>query len=88
MLEVLAMTGYEKLLMIIRKQGERAQVNAPELAEMLSDCSLKIRELVLEKEDLLCADHLEGKLRKGDIVLIQRISEEKYVIIERVICFA
>lgn len=82
------MTGYEKLLTVIRKQGKQAQVNTPELAEMLSDCSLKIRELVLEKEDLLCADHLEGKLRKGDIVLIQRISEEKYVIIERVICFA
>ena len=88
MLEVLAMTGYEKLLLIMRGQADKIKSSVPELAEMLSDCSLKIRELVLEKEDLLCADHLEGKLRKGDIVLIQRISEEKYVIIERVICFA
>ena len=88
MLEVLAMTGYEKLLIEMRKQAEKVKGSVPELAEMLSESSLRIRDLVLYKEDLLCADHLEGKLKKGDLVLIQRISEEKYVIIERVICFA
>ena len=44
--------------------------------------------LNLYKEDLLCASHLVGSLQKGDTVLLQRISEEKYVIVERVVCFA
>lgn len=88
MFEVLAMTAYEKLLKQMQNQAKKTLPCIPEIAEMLSENSVRVRNLVLKKEDLLCASHLTGKLTKGDTVLIQRISDEKYVIIERVISFA
>ena len=82
------MNPYEEILEIMVEQGAKRNQKGLELAQMLSENSCKLRKLNVYKEDLLCASHLVGSLQKGDTVLLQRISEEKYVIVERVICFA
>lgn len=57
----------------------------PRLAEMTSTEECDVGDLVLDKEDLLIADHLKGKLKKGDAVLVQRLNDETYAIIGRMV---
>ncbi len=42
-------------------------------------------ELRLDAEDLLCAEHIKDKLNKDDLVLVYRLNDEQYVIIEKVV---
>lgn len=79
------MNAYEKMLMIMREQGKRENPDTPKMAEMASDSTVKMGSLFLDEEDLLVNSNLKGKLEKGDTVLIQKVSEDTYVILAKVV---
>ncbi len=79
------MNGYEKFVKLMRRQGGTNHMPVPRLAEMTSTEECDVGDLVLDKEDLLIADHLKGKLKKGDAVLVQRLNDETYAIIGRMV---
>lgn len=89
------MNGYEKIIATIRKNAKEVAPSEMSLAVMTGPVSCSKGELSLDRDDLLIAEHLltgymAGEesyippLRAGDTVVIKRISEEKYVILERV----
>ena len=69
----------------MREQGAVNNPKMPQLATMTSEKSCDIGDLELEHDDLLMAAHLVGKLTSGDIVLVQRLNEKKYAVIERLV---
>lgn len=90
------MTGYEKIIRLMRENAIKSLPHDIEIATMTSETSCAKGDLVLERDDLLIAEHLltgylkpdesvVSPLKKGDKVIIKRLSDEKYVIIERVI---
>lgn len=80
------MNGYEKLIKTMRAEADRDRNAFPlKLATMTAKDKCSFGGLELDSDDLLVADHLDGKLEKGDDVLIARVSKEKFVIIERVV---
>ncbi len=79
------MNGYEKIIDLMRQQGAVRNLPAPRLAEMAGVAECDVGNMKLEREDFLVAEHLKGNLMEGDTVLIQRVSEEKYAIIEKLV---
>lgn len=79
------MNGYEQIITLMRQQGCIGNLPVPRLAEMTAETKCDIGDLVLDNDDLLVADHLKGKLKKGDTVLVQRVNDETYAIIERLV---
>lgn len=80
------MNGYEKLIKTIRQEGKRNQKPYPiRKAVMTAETKCSFGSQELEEEDLMVAHHLKGNLVKGDTVLITKISEECYVILEKVV---
>ena len=79
------MNAYEKMLMIIREQGKKGNPDTLKMAEMASDSTVKTGTLILDEEDLLVDSNLKDKLEKGDTVLIQKVSEDTYVILAKVV---
>lgn len=79
------MNGYERIIKLMREQGKVNAVQAPKLAEMTGEAECDIGGVKLDREDLIVAEHLKGKLKKDDVVLVQRINEETYAIIERMV---
>lgn len=80
------MNAYEKMLKIIREQSAKSTSSSPlRLAEMQTSTSCTIGSLPLDAEDLLIAEHLKGKLKKGDAVLVQKVSSDHYVILAKVV---
>lgn len=96
MFEVLEVNAYEKIVFQMRSEGARKNEKGVFLGKMSGATSVNVSGLVLERDDLLFAQHLltgyvsangekiEG-LKKGDTVLLKRLSDEKYAVIERVI---
>ena len=79
------MNGYEQIIKLMRKQGGVNNPPVPQLAEMTGAAECDIGDLILDNDDLLVADHLKDELKKGDTVLVQRVDDETYVIIERLV---
>lgn len=79
------MNAYEQIIDLMRKQGGVNNLPVPRRAEMTASTKCDIGDLVLDSDDLLVADHLKGELKKGDTVLVQRIDDETYAIIERLV---
>lgn len=89
--------GYEKLLGIIKKVNSKKQNIY--IGTMQSGDTCKINSLLLEREDLYISEHLVtgyviekndeyqqvGELKKGDIVLVIRISDDKFCVLERIV---
>lgn len=73
--------GYEKMIACISKLNESRQEIY--LATMDTSTTLHINELALDKEDLLKNDCITD-LKEGDTVLVAKINDEQYVIMERV----
>lgn len=93
------MTSYQKILNIMRSQGAKDNEKGVRLAEVGDNLSVTSGGLTLEKDDLLFASHLisgyldqNGQpvepLKKGEAVLIKRLNDDKYAVIERVIDIA
>lgn len=80
------MDGFEKLIKVIRSEANRNRDAYPvKLGYMKENNCCMAAGLELEPEDLMVAEHLEGKLEKDDVVLVVQISEGMFAIIERVV---
>lgn len=81
------MNGYEKLINIMRGEASRNNVKYPvKIAVMTSQTTCTYGNMELDAEDLLFAEHLtKTTLKKGDVVLIVKVSEDRYALIERVV---
>lgn len=79
---------YAEMLNLMRSQGKIDNPTTLQLGEMQSSDSVLIDDLLLESEDLYIADYLAGSdgLKKGDIVAVQKLSDDDmYVILARVV---
>lgn len=91
------MNGYEKILRLIQKMSEGSPTIFFTVMDTASTC--RVNELPLDSDDLLIAEHLktgwykqEGNsmvyvspLKAGDSVLVVKINDEKYAILERLV---
>lgn len=78
---------FAEMLEMMRAQGRKDNPTTLQLGIMQSANSVKIDDLVLYAEDLYIADHLAGgKLKKADLVAVQRLqSTNRYVILAKVV---
>lgn len=80
------MDGFEKLIKTIRSEANRDQNPYPiKLATMTAKDKCSYGGLPLDSDDLLVTEDLDGKLEKGDDVLITRVSSTKFAIIGKVV---
>lgn len=79
------MDGYEKILKLMREQGQKLNPEGLRFAQMASPRECSLGSLLLDGDDLLVASHLKGKLEKGDGVLVQRVSPDRYAIVAKVV---
>lgn len=79
------MNAYEQIIMLMREQGAVKNSPVPCLAEMTGPQECDVGGVKLDREDLLVTDRLKGNLKKGDMVLVQRVNEERYAIMERLV---
>lgn len=73
--------GCEKLIKQIKRLNTNDKIVY--LATMKANYSVSLGELTLERDDLMISTNIID-LKQGDTVLIIKINEEKYAIIERV----
>ncbi len=78
-----AVNGYEKLIHIIRQEAKRNQeIYKIKRGTMTSTKSCAVGELELDEDDLIKADI---ELKKGDEVLIVKLSEDTWAILCKVV---
>lgn len=78
-----AVNGYEKLIHIIRQEAKRDQeIYKIKRGTMTSTKSCVVGELELDEDDLIKADI---ELKKGDEVLIVKLSEDTWAILCKVV---
>lgn len=77
------MTWEEKIVNIMRDQGKKNTGKGLQLATMESATKCRIGNLLIDREDYLKAAHLN--LSKDDTVIVYKIDEETYIILEKVI---
>lgn len=73
--------GYERLIHEIKRLIGKS--NTIFIGTMKTTTSVAIGDLILERDDLLINDRLND-LMPGDPILLLKITDEKYVITERV----
>lgn len=76
------MDSYERLLKIMQHQGKKGNNTGLQMARVVQDQVL-CNELKLDPEDYYIADGLV--LNDGDMVLVYQISDDKYIIICKVV---
>lgn len=91
------MNGYEKIIKMMQQQSKSHSVIAITVMDTATTC--RFNELPLDAEDILIADHLKTgwykkngdsmqyiePVKAGDTVLIVKLSEELYAIVERLV---
>lgn len=77
------MTGAEKIIYLMRQQGQKEAGKGLQLARMKNSVQCLVGDLVLDREDYLKADHLS--LKEGDMVAVYRLDAETYVILAKVV---
>lgn len=77
------MTGAEKIIYLMRQQGQKEAGKGLQLARMKSNAKCMVGDLVLDPEDYLKASHLS--LQEGDQVVVCRLDLETYVILAKVV---
>ena len=76
------MNSYERLLKIMQHQGKIGNNTGLQMARVVQDQVL-CNELKLDPEDYYIADGLV--INDGDMVLVYQISDDKYIIICKVV---
>ena len=80
---------YAQMLGMMREQGRKDNPTTIQLGTMQSSNSVKIADLLLSREDLYIADYLllenDNSLTKGDIVALQKLDNNMYLILARVV---
>lgn len=90
------MNAYEEILSVMRGEGKKDNPAPIQIGVMTGAKSCKIGNLILSGGDLLIAEHLKtgyqkdnltfiGPLKNGDQVAVYRISDERYLILERLV---
>lgn len=88
------MDGYDKLINTIKNLNPKGKNIY--ITTMDSPTSCKVNNLPLESDDLLIAEHLttgwlkDGgtfiePLKEGDIVLLIRLDDTRYIVLERLV---
>lgn len=77
------MTGAERIVLLMRQQGKKQAGRGLQLAKMESAEKCVVGDLALEREDYLKAEHLI--LEEGDDVIVCRLDQYTYVILEKVV---
>ncbi len=85
--------AYEKLIQNIKKINKQEKIIY--LGKMISDTVCDINGLKLNKDDLIFSEHIitgyQGvdktiePLKIGDLVLVFKLSDSKYAVIERMV---
>lgn len=79
------MRADEKLVEMMRRAGKYYNPNTLETGEMITNEKAKIGDQEIDQEDYYIAEHLIGKLEKGDMVIAYRMNEEYYAVLEKVV---
>lgn len=90
------MNPYEEMLALMRNEGKKDNAAPIQIGVMTGAESCRIGRLKLSGGDLLIAEHLRtgyqkdkdafvGPLQEGDTVAACRISDELYIILERLV---
>lgn len=87
---------YEEILGIMRNEGKKDNTAPIRIGVMADASSCRVGSLILSGGDLLVAEHLKtgyqkdkntfvAPLKGGDKVAVYRISDELYIILERLV---
>ncbi|MBO5093920.1 MAG: hypothetical protein J6C33_06140 [Lachnospiraceae bacterium] len=89
------MNAYEEILGVMRNEGRKDNTAPIQIGTMTGAASCRIGRLELADSDLLIAEHLKtgyyGRdifiepLNSGDKVAVYRLSDELYIILERLV---
>lgn len=90
------MSGYEDIINIMREQGKKGNTAPIQIGYMESPAICALGTLKLYGSDLLVAEHLKTgylkgdntpaePLKQGDKVAVYRVSDETYIILERLV---
>jgi hypothetical protein len=91
------MNGYEKLAKLFQQQSSSTAYIL--FTTMITNSSCKVNDLLLDSDDLLIAEHLQSgwyiqkgdemlfvnPIKAGDTVIVVKLNDEKYAIIERLV---
>ena len=77
------MNGIEKIVNMMREQGSYNNPNGIQLGIMEDDSNVAIGDLKLDRECYKMAEGLE--LRKGDMVVMYRYSNDLYLLLAKVV---
>ena len=76
---------YAEILNMMRMQGSKDNPTTIQIGVMQSSNSVKLDELLLNREDLYISDHIISPLSKGDKVAVQKLDNNMYLILARVV---
>lgn len=90
------MSAYEDIIKIMREQGKKDNTAPIQIGLMESQTVCALGSLKLSGSDLLVAEHLKTgymksdntpaePLKQGDKVAVYRVSDEIYMILERLV---
>ena len=79
------MNGYTKLLKIMREQSKKGEEANYMFAKITSSTRCKIGSIELDKDYLLFNEQTLGNLKKGDMVLLLQLSNNKFVVMAKVV---
>lgn len=95
------MNGYEKLLKIMQEEGMKNNPAKIVIGIMKSPTECEVAKNILDQDDFYVAEHLSMKknvndkekqvekiqslLKAGDMVAVYRLSDEKYLILDKVV---
>ena len=80
------MNPYEKIINTMRKEAGRIERTSDiRMCERTSGTTCEIDGIELDADDLVVNADLKGKLKRGDKVLMARVSEDTYAILMKVV---
>ena len=78
------MNGYEKIVSMMKQSG--GDSSSPiTLGEMKDNTVCKIGKLELDPDDYFINADIKDKLKEGDSVVLIRYTEDKYIILAKVV---
>lgn len=84
------MNGYEKIVIMMTNASKKSSNDEDDitspliLGEMTAAKKCSIGDIILDEDDLLINEELEGELHAGDTVLLNRLDAEDFVILCKV----
>lgn len=79
------MNAYEEILGLMRNEGKKDNTAPIQIGVMQDAEKCRLGKLVLSKDDMMVAQHIAGTLKQGDTVAVYRMSDELYLLLERLV---